>query len=64
MIEIRIIDRDRCPAGECMMCVDACPEDVLTLSEGIIEVVNIKKCLDCGVCQEVCPGDLFIFERS
>lgn len=48
-----IIDADECVG--CGICVDACPNDVLEVSGGTVEVVNEESCVGCGDCVEECP---------
>lgn len=55
------IDQDRCKG--CGLCVDACPQDVLVLSEDRfnvkgyrpVELVDAEGCTGCSVCALVCP---------
>lgn len=47
------IKKDECVA--CGTCVDACPEEAITLEE--IAVIDEKKCTECGSCVEECPTD-------
>ena len=50
-----------CRFCEDAKCVDSCPEDALTQSEGTgILIVNDKKCMGCDWCVQACPhgGDL------
>lgn len=48
-----IIDADECVG--CGICVDACPNDVLEVSGGKVDVVNEDSCVGCGDCVEECP---------
>ena len=63
-----IIVEDRCKG--CAFCVEYCPCDVLVLSEGFNrkgyhppEVVKHGLCLDCGLCEMICP-EFAIFSLS
>jgi len=54
------IDREKCKG--CMLCIRACPVDVLVAdteinSSGVhpAKAVNVEKCIACGNCYEVCP---------
>ncbi|HDP35088.1 MAG TPA: 4Fe-4S dicluster domain-containing protein [Candidatus Hydrogenedentes bacterium] len=49
-----LIDAKLC-AG-CAACIDACPNDAITLNEDIVAVMNEDKCLDCGACIDECPA--------
>lgn len=45
-------------AGECIgcgICVDACPNGVLEVTGGTVEVENEDSCVACGDCVEECP---------
>lgn len=48
-----IIEADDCIG--CGICVDACPQDVLEVVDGVAEVVNEDSCIACGDCVEECP---------
>ena len=48
-----IIDRKKCTV--CGVCVDTCPESVLSIEEGRLELANPKSCTYCGICEESCP---------
>lgn len=49
-----LIDEKLC-AG-CAACIDACPNDAITLNENILAVVDEDKCLDCDACVDECPA--------
>ena len=44
-------------ADECIgcICVDACPQEVLEVVNGVVEAVNEDACIACGDCVEECP---------
>jgi NAD-dependent dihydropyrimidine dehydrogenase PreA subunit len=48
-----IIDEDACVA--CGVCIDACPEEILEIGDGAVEVTEEDKCIGCGNCLEECP---------
>ncbi len=48
-----VINKDECIG--CGICVDACPQDVLEVNDGIVETVNEDSCIACGECVEECP---------
>ena len=57
-----IIRKIGCLAWEgtlCRSCYDDCPlfSEALTLDSELRPIVNEKKCVGCGVCENVCPVD-------
>lgn len=55
-----IINKDRCKG--CGYCVDFCSKGVLAMGEETNakgyyppEVVKGNECVDCGLCEEICP---------
>lgn len=48
-----IIEADDCIG--CGICVDACPQEVLEVVDGVAAVVNEDACIACGDCVEECP---------
>lgn len=48
-----VIVADECIG--CGICVDACPQGVLEVVDGVVEVVNEDACIACEVCVEECP---------
>ncbi|PLX65803.1 MAG: hypothetical protein C0602_13835 [Denitrovibrio sp.] len=51
------------PCIKCMLCVNSCPVDAITLVDGY-PFVNNKKCIECFCCHEVCESDAVGLERS
>ena len=54
---IKITDKKDCCG--CNACVQRCPKQCITMhadNEGFLyPVVNTEKCIDCGLCEKVCP---------
>ena len=54
---IQIIDKHKCCG--CEACIQACPKNCISLvqdSEGFLYPnVNCTTCVDCGLCEKVCP---------
>lgn len=48
-----IVDEETCIG--CGICVDACPQGVLEVGDGLVEVINEDACIACGDCLEECP---------
>ena len=55
-----VIDPERCKG--CGYCVDACPQKILRLSEGLnsmgyhpVECFDPEKCTGCTFCALMCP---------
>ena len=48
-----LISTDDCIG--CGICVDACPQGVLEVNGGAVEVANEDSCIACGECLEECP---------
>ena len=62
------VDENLCKG--CYYCVDVCPREVLAVSKKlgskgyiIVEAVKPEDCIDCSLCERVCP-DLAIFVRK
>lgn len=42
--------------NQCGLCVNACPQHVITLVNGLPELaLDANSCTECGECQRVCP---------
>lgn len=55
-----IIDKNECLAWQgtlCRSCYDDCPlfNEAVVMDTDLRPVVNDKKCVGCGVCENVCP---------
>lgn len=57
---IKPMVKKTCAVGciKCEICVKKCPEQCITMVNGIPEV-DYNKCTSCGVCVEKCPTDVF-----
>ena len=55
-----VIDKKKCLAWQgtlCRSCYDDCPlyNEAIVMDEELRPVVNEKKCVGCGICENVCP---------
>jgi NADH-quinone oxidoreductase subunit F len=50
------IDPEKCKA--CLLCLKACPSQVIDGAKKTIHVIDQDRCNSCGVCYEVCPPKL------
>lgn len=48
-----ILEEETCIG--CGICVDACPQEVLGIDDGLMAVDNEDACIGCGDCLEECP---------
>jgi 2-oxoglutarate ferredoxin oxidoreductase subunit delta len=48
----------------CDLCLSSCPTGILALAEdGRISVLDVSRCIFCGLCAARCPDFVFILER-
>ena len=57
-----MIDEDECVG--CGICVDACPQEVLEVTRGVVEVVNEESCIACEDCVNNCPNGAIYMEEK
>ena len=63
------IDVEKCKG--CGLCVDACPKNIVVLSDKRInskgfhpsEVIDQEKCIGCAFCATMCPDAVIIVEK-
>lgn len=56
------INTDECIG--CGICVDACPQEVLDIVDGVCAAVNEDSCVGCGACVEECPMGAIVIEED
>ncbi len=60
-VKPRII-REKCIS--CGSCRDACPVDVITVSDNVPAAIDDKGCIRCYCCHEMCPHDAIELHQS
>lgn len=55
-----VVNREECVS--CGTCVEACPEEAITLDYEEIATVNKDKCTECKTCVEACPSEAISIE--
>ncbi len=58
---------ERCIAlrtGACRVCHEKCPYDAISLNAQNIPVIDPDACNGCGLCEEVCPANVFQSYRT
>ncbi|WP_243372457.1 mercury methylation ferredoxin HgcB [Geotalea sp. SG265] len=48
------LERELCSG--CGRCVEVCPHQVFSLTDGISAVANLDACMECGACARNCPA--------
>lgn len=52
------VDRDKCIGEACSVCYSLCPSGSFEMVDGKAEwKYGMECCLECGICQYVCPAD-------
>ena len=66
-----VVDTERCKG--CALCIEACPQDVIALSQKrvnvhgyrYVEAVNADACVGCTSCAIVCPdGCITVYRKK
>ncbi len=55
MLEMPIIDREKC--DNCGLCVSVCGCGALVLTDGVLNVVEVEECRWCTICELICPNE-------
>lgn len=50
--------------GACRICHEKCPEKAVSLTPENAPVVDAEKCNGCGLCEHLCPANVFQSYRS
>ena len=48
-----MLDERKCTG--CGMCLSVCPQPVLSMNNGKVEIMNRDACMECGACSRNCP---------
>lgn len=49
----------------CGICVEFCPKNVLTLTNGKVHIAGQDACLKCGICENLCPDfAIYLIEEA
>ena len=54
-----VVVKEACIAWDwkgCTVCVEACPQEAITLDDQQRPVVDDETCDGCGLCQLICPA--------
>jgi ferredoxin len=51
------LDQEKCIG--CGMCLQVCPQAVLSQSNGKVDIANRDACMECGACARNCPVNAF-----
>ena len=54
MVEMPIIDNEKCEA--CGLCVSICACGALVMVEKTVQVIRVDECRWCTLCELVCPN--------
>ena len=49
------LDEKKCVG--CGMCLLVCPQSVLSMNNGKVEIMNRDACMECGACSRNCPTE-------
>jgi len=55
------IDKDKCI--KCGKCIRSCPEQVIGMTDGRVEVIHKGKCLACLRCLNFCPASAVAYKK-
>lgn len=55
MLDMPIIDSDKCDA--CGLCVSVCACGALILVENTVQAIKVDECRWCTLCELVCPNE-------
>ncbi len=49
------LDQEKCVG--CGMCLTVCPQEVLSMVNGLAAIENRDHCMECGACARNCPTE-------
>ena len=48
----------------CTSCLRQCPTAAIVGSEGQVHAIDVRRCIDCGVCGQICPVDAVLDQHG
>ncbi|MFA6410898.1 MAG: 4Fe-4S binding protein [Candidatus Buchananbacteria bacterium] len=49
------VDKNKCPQNHACPAIKVCPQKALSQKGFSAPKVDMKKCLECGICSNFCP---------
>jgi NAD-dependent dihydropyrimidine dehydrogenase PreA subunit len=57
---VATIELDRSKCNSCRVCLQVCPHAVFGASNGVIEIIDQDRCMECGACVLNCAEGALI----
>lgn len=49
---------------QCLLCVPACPDSAIPVTEGKRAEFDLDHCKGCGICEKACPFDAIVMMKG